>query len=80
MQVVITGLGMATRTAISTASLMEKDRQAFIKNIETSYFASTRGQSRRLPKVTITMVKNPDAPNMDSPVEAKKEENVPQQL
>lgn len=58
---------MATKTAIGAASIMERDQQAFIKRIETSYFSSSRGP-RRLPKVTITMLKNPDAPKMDLPV------------
>lgn len=66
MQVIITGLGMATKTAIGAASIMERDKQGFIKSIETSYFASTRGGGRRLPKVTITVAKNPDAPNLDA--------------
>lgn len=64
LQVVITGLGMATKTAIGAASIMERDQQAFIKIIETSYFSSARGP-RRLPKITIIMVKNPNAPILD---------------
>lgn len=43
---------------------MERDQQASIKSVETSYFASTR-VPRRVPKVTITMLKNPDAPSME---------------
>lgn len=57
---------MATKTVIGTASIMERDEQASIKRIETSYFSSARGP-RRLPKVTITMLKNPNAPKMDTP-------------
>ena len=65
-EVVITGLGMATKTAVGAASCLERDQQAFTKRVETAYFASELS-GRRLPKISITMVKNPNAPPMPSP-------------
>ena len=58
-EILITGLGLATRFAISAACIMERDNQGYISSIETSYFPSTRGVLRRVPKITIKMVKDP---------------------
>eukprot|EP00914_Ancora_sagittata_P023684 GHVO01046716.1.p2 GENE.GHVO01046716.1~~GHVO01046716.1.p2 ORF type:complete len:129 (-),score=22.46 GHVO01046716.1:117-464(-) len=60
-EVVITGLGMATKTAIGAASIIERENIAFIGKVETAYFSSTRSK-RRIPKITITLAKNPEDP------------------
>eukprot|EP00923_Selenidium_pygospionis_P022849 GHVN01039601.1.p1 GENE.GHVN01039601.1~~GHVN01039601.1.p1 ORF type:complete len:135 (+),score=29.20 GHVN01039601.1:60-464(+) len=59
-EVIMTGLGMATKIAIGAAAALETNGSATIMKIETSYPTSTRGR-RRVPKVTITLTKNPDA-------------------
>lgn len=58
-EVIVTGLGMATKTAIGAVSILERNNAATVQNIETSYPASTRGK-RHVPKVTILLKKNPD--------------------
>jgi len=68
-EVIITGLGMATKTAIGAASIMEREQAAVIKKVETCIHASNRGAKRRIPKITITLLKN-----MDAPPEAEEEE------
>lgn len=77
-EVVVTGLGTATKIAVGAASLMEKDQQAFIKKIETSFFASSRGP-RRLPKITVTLLKNPNAPAMEQPQQPQQQQPQQQQ-
>lgn len=67
-EVVITGLGMATKTAIGAASVMEKNNAATIKHVETSHPTSTRGK-RRVPKLTITLLKTPEEVQEDPPAD-----------
>eukprot|EP00923_Selenidium_pygospionis_P052003 GHVN01090019.1.p1 GENE.GHVN01090019.1~~GHVN01090019.1.p1 ORF type:complete len:135 (+),score=13.29 GHVN01090019.1:50-454(+) len=59
-EVIVTGLGMATKTAIGAASIMERNETGTIYKVQTSYPTSTRGKWR-VPKITITLHKNPDA-------------------
>lgn len=59
-QVTITGLGMATKTAIGAASLLQRDNSATITKVETSYFPSTRTALKMVPKITIVCTKTPE--------------------
>jgi len=56
--VIVTGLGNATNVAIGAASIMEREDVATITKVETAYFTSNRAK-RRLPKITITLLRNP---------------------
>eukprot|EP00918_Siedleckia_nematoides_P083427 GHVU01182887.1.p4 GENE.GHVU01182887.1~~GHVU01182887.1.p4 ORF type:complete len:101 (+),score=24.53 GHVU01182887.1:808-1110(+) len=74
-EIVITGLGTATKTAIGAASMLEREKEAVITKIETCYHSSLRGTRKRLPKITITVIRHPDAPPPEpSTTEAKTEE------
>ncbi|CBZ55731.1 conserved hypothetical protein [Neospora caninum Liverpool] len=59
-EVIITGLGMATKTAIGAASLLQRDNSATITKVETSYFPSTRTALKMVPKITIVCTKTPE--------------------
>ncbi|PFH37500.1 alba 2 [Besnoitia besnoiti] len=59
-EVIITGLGMATKTAIGAASLLQRDNSATITKVETSYFPSTRTSLKMVPKITIICTKTPE--------------------
>ncbi|SBS99912.1 DNA/RNA-binding protein Alba 3, putative (ALBA3) [Plasmodium malariae] len=58
-EVIITGLGSATKIAIGAASIMEKEDIGQIIKIQTAYFSSDR-INRRIPKITIVLRKHPD--------------------
>lgn len=58
-EVIITGLGSATKIAIGVASIMEKEYIGLIKRVTTTYFSSDRIK-RRVPKITIVMRRHPD--------------------
>eukprot|EP01070_Trichotokara_eunicae_P004086 Trichotokara_eunicae@DN3745_c0_g1_i1.p1 len=61
--VIVTGLGMATKIAIGTAGRLEEEKAATVTKIETSYFQSSRTTAaRRIPKITLTLQRNPNAP------------------
>jgi len=64
-EIIITGLGIATKTAIGAASIMEREQSGVIKRVETCVHASNRGAKRRIPKITITLLKNINAPTAD---------------
>lgn len=75
-EVVIAGLGMATKTAIGAASILEKSNTAVIKSIQTSYPTSTRDK-RRVAKIAITLVRHPDAPTVTASAEPVKTQPAP---
>ncbi|ETW36493.1 hypothetical protein PFTANZ_02795 [Plasmodium falciparum Tanzania (2000708)] len=58
-EVIITGLGNATKIAIGAASIMEKEDIGQIVKVQTAYFSSDR-INRRIPKITIVLKKHPD--------------------
>ncbi|VWU50837.1 DNA/RNA-binding protein Alba 3 [Hepatocystis sp. ex Piliocolobus tephrosceles] len=58
-EVIITGLGSATKIAIGAASIMEKEYSGKIIKVQTAYFSSDR-INRKIPKITIILKKHPD--------------------
>ncbi|CRG99614.1 DNA/RNA-binding protein Alba 3, putative [Plasmodium relictum] len=58
-EVIITGLGSATKIAIGAASIMEKEDIGQITKVQTAYFSSDR-INRRIPKITIVLKRHPD--------------------